>query len=116
MLDEKHPVLAAVDPQDTNVYLLGRIGIHNVVIACLPAEVTGKVSAATVANNMVRIFKKIRFGLMVGTGGGALYYGSQDNNDNELNDAKSDEDSEEGDVEDIQVFRSCCTVRFRQVK
>ena len=49
MLDEEHPILLAADPQDTNSYLLGRIGTHNVVIACLPAETTGKASAATVA-------------------------------------------------------------------
>ena len=75
MLDEEHPVLLAADPQDTNSYLLGRIGTHNVVIACLPAETTGKASAATVAKDMVRSFKAVRFGLMVGVGGGAPYYG-----------------------------------------
>jgi nucleoside phosphorylase len=80
MLDEEHPVLPAADPQDTNSYLLGRIGAHNVVIACLPAETTGKASAATVAKDMVRSFKAVRFGLMVGVGGGAPYYGVKDNN------------------------------------
>lgn len=43
---------------------------HNVVVACLPAGVYGTVSAATVANNMLRTFTGIRFGLMVGIGGG----------------------------------------------
>src|SRR5579859_8304700 len=57
MLDEEHPVLPAADPKDTNSYLLGRIGTHNVVIACLPAEKTGKASAATVATDMIRSFK-----------------------------------------------------------
>jgi nucleoside phosphorylase len=100
MLDEEHPVLPAADPQDTNSYLLGRIGTHNVVIACLPAETTGKASAATVAKDMVRSFKAVRFGLMVGVGGGAPYYGVKNNNDTEL-----DEDSEENDLEDIQDIR-----------
>jgi nucleoside phosphorylase len=103
MLDDEHPVLAAADPKDTNSYLLGRIGTHNVVIACLPAEGTGKVNAATVASNMVRSFKAVRFGLMVGIGGGAPYYGAKDNTD-EPNESKSDEDSEE-DVEDIRDIR-----------
>jgi nucleoside phosphorylase len=80
MLDEEHPVLPAADPQDTNSYLLGRIGAHNVVIACLPVQTTGKASAATVAKDMVRSFKAVRFGLMVGVGGGAPYYGVKDNN------------------------------------
>ncbi|KUL81795.1 hypothetical protein ZTR_09346 [Talaromyces verruculosus] len=70
MLDDEHPVLPAADLQDANSYLLGRIGDHNVVIACLPAETTGKVSAATVAIDMIRSFPSIRFGLMVGIGGG----------------------------------------------
>ncbi|KAI7974602.1 hypothetical protein EIK77_000039 [Talaromyces pinophilus] len=70
MLDEEHPILPAADPQDTNSYLLGRIGDHNVVIACLPAETTGKVSAATVATDLIRSFPSIRFGMMVGVGGG----------------------------------------------
>jgi nucleoside phosphorylase len=76
MLDEEHPVLPAVHSQDTNSYLLGRIGDHNVVIACLPAEMTGKVSAATVAKDMLRSFPAVRFGLMVGIGGGSPYYGT----------------------------------------
>ncbi|EED11950.1 ankyrin repeat-containing protein, putative [Talaromyces stipitatus ATCC 10500] len=71
MLDEEYLILPATDPQDANTYLLGRIGDHNVVIACLPAEMTGKVSAATVATDMIRSFPSIRFGLMVGIGGGA---------------------------------------------
>jgi nucleoside phosphorylase len=70
MLDDEHPILPAADAQDANSYLLGRIGDHNVVIACLPAETTGKVSAATVATDMIRSFPLIRFGLMVGIGGG----------------------------------------------
>jgi nucleoside phosphorylase len=82
MLDEEHPVLLAADPQDTNSYLLGRIGTHNVVIACLPAETTGKASAATVAKDMVRSFKAVRFGLMVGVGGGAPYYGVESEDEN----------------------------------
>jgi nucleoside phosphorylase len=71
MLDEEHPVLPAADPGDTNVYLLGRVGSHNVVIACLPAEKTGTLSAAILAHDMLRSFRRLRFGLMVGVGGGA---------------------------------------------
>jgi hypothetical protein len=36
MLDEEHEILPIADPNDNNTYLLGRIGSHNVVIACLP--------------------------------------------------------------------------------
>jgi nucleoside phosphorylase len=70
MLDEEHEQYQSQVPHDNNSYVLGRIHGHNVVIACLPAGVYGTVSAATVANNMLRTFPGIRFGLMVGIGGG----------------------------------------------
>ncbi|RYP57870.1 hypothetical protein DL770_010563 [Monosporascus sp. CRB-9-2] len=69
MLDEEHGDLD-YDPNDTNIYTLGRIGEHNVVIACLPEGQTGTNSAAAVAVQMQSAFTSIRFGLMVGTGGG----------------------------------------------
>ena len=58
------------DSNDPNSYTLGRIGEHNVVIACLPAGQTGIASAAAVALRMKSKFQSIRFGLMVGVGGG----------------------------------------------
>lgn len=71
MLDEEHPDLAhdAID-NDENLYALGSIGGHNVVIVCLPAGRIGNNPAAAVATQMRATFKKIRFGLMVGIGGG----------------------------------------------
>jgi nucleoside phosphorylase len=69
MLDETHDDLP-VDPKDDNAYTLGRIGNHNIVIACLPAGVYGTTSAAIVATQMLSSFGSIRFGLMVGIGGG----------------------------------------------
>jgi nucleoside phosphorylase len=69
MLDEIHPKLYQ-DPQDHNHYTFGKIGEHNVVIACLPLGRTGLVSATEVAMQMRLSFKSIRFGLMVGVGGG----------------------------------------------
>ncbi|KAK5058277.1 hypothetical protein LTR69_006681 [Exophiala sideris] len=70
MLDEEHEPYSSQVPHDNNSYVLGRIHGHNVVMACLPAGVYGTVSAATVASNMRRTFTGIRFGLMVGIGGG----------------------------------------------
>jgi nucleoside phosphorylase len=49
---------------------LGNINGHNVAIACLPSGVYGTTSAATVATQMLFTFKAIRFGLVVGIGGG----------------------------------------------
>lgn len=69
MLDEQHDDLPQPD-DDNNVYTLGRIGDHNVAIACLPAGQTGTNSAAAVAMQMKSTFRSLRFGLMVGIGGG----------------------------------------------
>jgi nucleoside phosphorylase len=68
MLDETHARLTK-ENGDENEYTLGRVGAHNVVIACLPAGLIGNGPAAIVANNMQRSFP-IKFGLMVGVGGG----------------------------------------------
>ena len=46
MLDEKHPDLLRAE-NDTNTYTLGRIGQHNVVLACLPSGTRGMGAAAT---------------------------------------------------------------------
>ncbi|KAL8410607.1 hypothetical protein RB596_000333 [Gaeumannomyces avenae] len=70
-LDEKHETPEIQDSNDTNVYTLGRIGRHNVVIAGLPQAKYGTTAAAIVATNMLRSFPNIRIGLMVGIAGGA---------------------------------------------
>jgi nucleoside phosphorylase len=69
MLDEENRTFPC-EANDSNIYTLGRIGEHNVVIACLPAGQTGTNSAAAVAIAMKSVFTSIRFGLMVGVGGG----------------------------------------------
>ncbi|KAL5043115.1 nucleoside phosphorylase domain-containing protein [Aspergillus fruticulosus] len=55
---------------DHNNYILGSIGPHNIVVACLPAGVYGITSATIVAAQMKATFRSIRIGLMVGIGGG----------------------------------------------
>ncbi|GIK07159.1 hypothetical protein Aspvir_002814 [Aspergillus viridinutans] len=69
MLDEPHAKLSQ-SAQDPNTYSVGAIQGHNVVIACLPAGVYGTTSAAVVASHLSITFPAIRFGLMVGIGGG----------------------------------------------
>jgi nucleoside phosphorylase len=68
MLDETHPKLKKKNG-DENEYTLGKIGVHNIVIACLPAGLIGGGPAAVIASNLRRSFP-IKFGLMVGVGGG----------------------------------------------
>ncbi len=72
MLDEEHdkPSDFVKPPTDNNSYSWGRVGVHNVVIASLPAGMYGQISAAAVAKDMVSSFPHIRVGLMVGIGGG----------------------------------------------
>jgi nucleoside phosphorylase len=69
MLDEEYDTPPS-DAYDTNIYTCGRVGEHNVVIACLPEGQTSTHSAATVAAYMKLAFTSTRFGLMVGIGGG----------------------------------------------
>jgi nucleoside phosphorylase len=69
MLDEEHADLPK-PPNDHNTYTLGCIGKHNIVIACLPEGEIGNNAAATVATRMTSTFPSIKFGLMVGIGGG----------------------------------------------
>ncbi|KAF3940899.1 hypothetical protein ABW19_dt0200762 [Dactylella cylindrospora] len=69
MLDEIHSKLPQ-DPNDHNTYVLGSISGHNVVIACLPSGVYGAISATVVATQMLFTFRALRFGLLVGIGGG----------------------------------------------
>jgi nucleoside phosphorylase len=66
MLDQPHPSL--LTQRDQNSYTLGEMGGHNIVIAVLPE--TGTNSAATVAIQLLNDFPSIRFGLLVGIGGG----------------------------------------------
>ena len=65
MLDEEYDCLHSMVQ-----YVLGRIGQHNVVLACLPKGQIGTNSAAVVATKMQSEFPALRFGFMVGIGGG----------------------------------------------
>jgi nucleoside phosphorylase len=66
MLDEIHESLPS--SRDQNGYTLGRIGTHNIVVAVMPA--IGNNRAASVAVQLLNDFRSIRFGLLVGIGGG----------------------------------------------
>lgn len=70
MLDNIHEGLIGA-PEDSNAYILGNIGPHNIVIACLPSSYYGTNNAATVSSDMKRSFPSIDIRLMVGIGGGA---------------------------------------------
>ena len=67
MFDEEHDSLPQ-KPADHNVYKLGRINSHNIVVAGLPT--TGNCSTATVVAQMRMIFPNLQYGLLVGIRGG----------------------------------------------
>ncbi len=67
MLDEEHERLPQ-QPADHNVYTLGSVAGHNLVIASIP--IPGNNPAATVVTQLRMTFPNIRFRLLVGIGGG----------------------------------------------
>ncbi|OGM41663.1 ankyrin repeat domain protein [Aspergillus bombycis] len=67
MLDETHDRLSQ-QPADQNVYTLGSIGGHNIVVAGL--HQAGNSPAATVVTQMRNTFPNIHYVLLVGIGGG----------------------------------------------
>ncbi|CAI6336440.1 unnamed protein product [Periconia digitata] len=52
------------------IFTLGSVAWHNIVVACLPAGQMGISPAAVVASKTRAAFPNIKFGLMVGIGGG----------------------------------------------
>ncbi|PGG95382.1 hypothetical protein AJ79_10092 [Helicocarpus griseus UAMH5409] len=68
MLDEEHIPLP-IKPGDSNLYFLGELSRHNVVLACLPGN-GGKSSAARVASDIHRSFLSVEWIFVVGTGRG----------------------------------------------
>jgi len=89
MLDRRHRGFDFVQKQDKNIYILGSVGDHNVVLACLPE--CGTVQSAKAATMMQFAFPSLRFGLMVGIGGGIPGY-----NDIRLGDIVVSKPSEQG--------------------
>jgi hypothetical protein len=79
MLDKRHRSLLTSRDQDS--YTLGRMGVHNVVIAVMPE--LGNNKTATVATQLLNDFRSIRFGLLMGIGSGIP---SEDEDDIRLRD------------------------------
>ncbi|KAH8170377.1 phosphorylase superfamily protein [Sarocladium implicatum] len=69
MLDEEYDATVPQDDQDSNDYILGRLGQHNVVLAWLPGT-QGIGAAAAVGKDLARTFRFVRWRFLVGVGGG----------------------------------------------
>ncbi|KAK4897326.1 hypothetical protein LTR27_004846 [Elasticomyces elasticus] len=75
MFDAKHdsaPQDFRRNTSDPNAYSWGKIGVHNVVIASLPAGKYGTNAVATIAQGLISSLPHIRVGLLVGVGAGIL--------------------------------------------
>ncbi|OGM50157.1 hypothetical protein ABOM_001054 [Aspergillus bombycis] len=70
MSDPDQYTVETLSTNDNDHYTLGEIGSHQVVIAVLPDGEYGVSTAACAARDMLHSFPNIRFGLMVGIGGG----------------------------------------------
>ena len=70
MLDEEHESPINVNEHDENSYIFGRIGGHNIVVACMPPQITGNLSAQKLVQPLRRSFPKMILHLFVGIGGG----------------------------------------------
>lgn len=69
LFDCTHKRVDLAARNEINHYVLGEMGHHMIVAACLPSGEYGTNSAAAVANNLARSFP-LRFCLLVGIGGG----------------------------------------------
>lgn len=67
LLDEEHEPLPSKD-NDYNSYFLGKMAKHNVVLVF--PEKYGMNPVVPAVTSLIRTFPNIRFGLMVGVGGG----------------------------------------------
>lgn len=69
LLDEEHEDVP-VPRNATYQYVFGKMNGHNVVMGCLPESTYGTTAASAVASEMRNVFPQLRFGLLVGVGGG----------------------------------------------
>ncbi|PYI17232.1 ankyrin [Aspergillus violaceofuscus CBS 115571] len=69
LLDHVHNSLPKPET-DHNIYTLGSLSGHNIVVVCLPSGVYGTTSATSVVTQLKQTFPSVKFGLMVGVGGG----------------------------------------------
>ncbi|KAK6343557.1 hypothetical protein TWF730_011147 [Orbilia blumenaviensis] len=68
MLDREHARLP-VQQGDSNLYILGELNGHNIVLTCLPG-IQGKGAAAVAAIHLHRTFNNIKYRFLIGIGGG----------------------------------------------
>ncbi|KAF3230042.1 hypothetical protein TWF192_007105 [Orbilia oligospora] len=70
MLDERHPNITSKSPNDENIYTLGSIGPHNIIITCLPLKCYGTCQTSRAISQMHSTFPSIKITFIVGIGAG----------------------------------------------
>jgi nucleoside phosphorylase len=70
LLDKEHPIFERPASRDNNIYTLGEVAKHNVVITALPDGKHGLTETACVGRDMMHTFPNIKIGLSVGVAGG----------------------------------------------
>ena len=83
MLNEEHEPLSP-PAHDDNFYTYGSINGHNVVIACMPPGLPGKVSASNLVQPLRQSFPNLKIHLFVGTGGGVPRIPHPDNPEKDI--------------------------------
>ncbi|KAL4882835.1 hypothetical protein BJY04DRAFT_226883 [Aspergillus karnatakaensis] len=73
VLDEHHTVPSTGSQSE---YSLGKIAGHNIVLGCLPSGAYGTNSVAGAVARLLSLFPNVRYGVMVGIGGGAPVSGT----------------------------------------
>ena len=73
MLDKQHKSPVNANECDENAYIFGEIAKHNVVIACMPPQLPGNLSAQKLVQPLKRSFPNMTLHLFVGIGGGIPY-------------------------------------------
>lgn len=70
LLDKEHPIFERPASRDNNIYTLGEVAKHNVVITALPDGKHGLSETACLGRDMMHTFPNIKIGLSVGVAGG----------------------------------------------
>ena len=70
MLDREHKDPDNMNEHDENSYIFGEINRHKVVIACMPPQTTGNLSAQKLVQPLKQSFPNMKLHLFVGIGGG----------------------------------------------
>jgi nucleoside phosphorylase len=69
ILNERYSPLPSRS-HDNNNYIFGRIENHNIIIIYLSIGMTGTISATKIVTQMLSIFQRLKFKLIIGIGGG----------------------------------------------